>query len=707
MLCFLPFDKASAGHIIAYNDEMFNQLSPVSLFLPQQEHTFFQIQAASDSFSVYGDKTLNLTYQQNDAWVHFSLRSKQEINNAVLSINYPLIDDIVCYQRVNNNPWDSFSVNLNSTIADRQLPSQFFTFKLAGLHPDDSIEIYIKAKAELVLSMPLQIEAQTTYMRYQEYTNIVLSVYMGLMLCIFLYNLFVFISVRDRNYLYYVWYVLFIMVAQLGLSGFLIRYFLPNALHNTDIIIISSVISGICAIKFASKFLMLSIFSPKLNKGLIVFYVGYVFILVAYISGKHLVAFQTLDAVGLFVSLYALVFSVYVAIFKQYRPGKFFLIAWSFFIFSLVVFIMKSYGVIANTLFSNAALQWGSATEALLLSFALADRINILKKEKEASQAEALEAAKENARIIREQNMILEHQVDERTKELKVANTELNQTLSDLKETQSQLVESEKMASLGQLTAGIAHEINNPINFVTSNVKPLKRDVDMLLDMIQRIEAIALSDIQVADKQKKINSLKTEFDFDYLHEEIAFLLKGINEGSTRTAEIVKGLRIFSRVDEDDLKKADLNEGLDSTIIIINNLLNGKIVINKQYGNIPLVECYPGKLNQVFLNLISNAIYAVNTKFNGEPGGEIIIKTETNEQTVTITISDNGSGMNESTLKKLFEPFFTTKPVGEGTGLGLSISYNTIKKHFGTIDVQSALNQGTSFTLEIPIIHPNS
>ena len=263
------------------------------------------------------------------------------------------------------------------------------------------------------------------------------------------------------------------------------------------------------------------------------------------------------------------------------------------------------------------------------------------------------------------------------------------------------------MASLGQLTAGIAHEINNPINFVTSNVKPLKRDVNLLLDLMLKLEETASMEMTVGEKQKRIDALKTEFDFDYLKEEIEFLLKGINEGSTRTAEIVKGLRIFSRVDEDDLKKADINEGLDSTIIIINNLLNGKIVINKQYGNIPLVESYPGKLNQVFLNMISNAIYAINARFNGEHGGEILIKTESTEQTISIIIKDNGSGMGESTLKKLFEPFFTTKPVGEGTGLGLSISHNTIKKHFGKITVQSTLNEGTTFTIEIPITHPNS
>jgi signal transduction histidine kinase len=506
--------------------------------------------------------------------------------------------------------------------------------------------------------------------------------------------------------LYYVLYIFFIAVAQLGLSGFSVRYGLRDLTYNTDIIIFCSVISGLSALKFSSKFILLKEYAPRLNKGLILFYFGYTIVFFTYFAGLHVIAFRLLDLLGLVVSIYALWFSIYVSA-QGYRPAKFFLIAWIFFIGGLLVFILRSYGVIPSSVISNSALQWGSAIEALLLSFALADRINILKREKELSQAEALEIAQENERIIKEQNTILERKVNERTKELKSTNEELNKTLDDLKEAQTQLVESEKMASLGQLTAGIAHEINNPINFVTSNVNPLKRDVDILMEIIEKITLIACTGIEAEEKIKQIEALKKEYDFDYLQEEIAFLLKGINEGSTRTAEIVKGLRIFSRVDEDDLKKADINEGLDSTIIIINNSLNGRIQIAKNYGNIPLAECYPGKLNQVFLNLISNAIYAIKTKFNDDQGGVLTISTEHVLDTIKITISDNGIGMDETTHKKLFEPFFTTKPVGEGTGLGLSISYNTIKKHNGTIHAQSELNVGTSFIIEIPIIQPNN
>ena len=344
----------------------------------------------------------------------------------------------------------------------------------------------------------------------------------------------------------------------------------------------------------------------------------------------------------------------------------------------------------------------GAALEVILLSLALADRINIFKAEKEKSQEETLKALQENEKIIREQNVVLELKVNERTHELSESNQELNSTLENLKQTQTQLVESEKMASLGQLTAGIAHEINNPINFVTSNINPLKRDIEMVLNALTVIENVGLSDVSTDDKLKQIKEYKEELDFDYLTSEIRHLIKGINEGATRTAEIVKGLRFFSRLDEDDLKLADINEGLESTMVIANNLLNNKIKVVKELGDLPKVECYPGKLNQAFLNIISNAVYAIQKRFGNDLGGEIALITSHDKKDVFIRIKDNGIGMDANTQKKLFEPFFTTKDVGEGTGLGMSIAYNIIKKHNGIINVNSALGEGTEFILQIPI-----
>src|SRR5690606_26234704 len=214
--------------------------------------------------------------------------------------------------------------------------------------------------------------------------------------------------------------------------------------------------------------------------------------------------------------------------------------------------------------------------------------------------------------------------------------------------------------------------------------------------------------LSTEEKLKRVAKLKEENDYDYLIKEIDYLLQGIAEGASRTSEIVKGLRLFSRLDEDDVKRANLEEGLDSTIAIINHMLNGRIEVIREYGQVPAVECFPGKLNQVFLNMMSNAIRAIQERWGENRGGELRIRTVADSNNVYISIADNGVGMSEETKKKLFEPFFTTKEVGVGTGLGLSIAWNTINKHNGTIRLQSTLGEGTAFTISLPKVHqPNN
>lgn len=287
--------------------------------------------------------------------------------------------------------------------------------------------------------------------------------------------------------------------------------------------------------------------------------------------------------------------------------------------------------------------------------------------------------------VLKEYNKTLEKEVESRTRLLNRKNNELNKTLEELRNTQEQLVESEKMASLGQLTAGIAHEINNPINFVTSTISPLKRDIEELRKFFE-------NDNGMQGKPVKNNSSESKF----LFKEIAQLLEGIEEGAKRTKNIVLGLRNFSRLDEESFKKTDLHDGLDNTLMLLNSKLKGKIDINKKYGKIPLVECLPGKINQVFMNILSNAIQAIENK------GKISIITRLENKMVKVKITDTGHGMTKEVQKRIFEPFFTTKDVGIGTGLGLSISYGIIEKHGGTIEVESEHEKGTTFVISLPV-----
>jgi hypothetical protein len=310
-----------------------------------------------------------------------------------------------------------------------------------------------------------------------------------------------------------------------------------------------------------------------------------------------------------------------------------------------------------------------------------------------------LRVLQQNEQIIKEQNVMLEAKVEERTHELRRSNMELKEAVQNLKDTQIQLVESEKMASLGQLTAGVAHELNNPINFVSGNVQPLKRDVEELLELV------ALYERKLAEGEAFGNSdfeaKKAEIDLELLKQEIPKLLDGISIGASRTAEIVKGLRMFSRLDEQDLKVVNIVECLESSLIILRGELRSKATVIKDYHHTDPINCYPGKINQVFVNLISNALYAIRKAGKTAEDGILTVKVQQTPDHIIVSIKDNGVGMDEITRTRIFEPFFTTKSVGDGTGLGMAIVLGIINDHKGKIEVESTIGMGTEIILTLP------
>jgi signal transduction histidine kinase len=275
---------------------------------------------------------------------------------------------------------------------------------------------------------------------------------------------------------------------------------------------------------------------------------------------------------------------------------------------------------------------------------------------------------------------------------------ELADALRQLKETQAQLVHAGKMAGLGQLTAGLAHEINNPINFVLSSLPPLSRDIDQLVELVTAIgEEPGSGDAE--ELLERLRQMIEDQEIASTIEEIPSLLASIRNGAERTAEIVRGLRTFSRLDEEDLKAVDLHKGIDATLALLEARLARRIVVRRLYGALPDVECNPGQLNQVFLHLLSNAIDAIDTD------GEITIETSARDGMATIVIGDSGEGIAPEHIERIFEPFFTTRDVGRGQGLGLAISYGIVQKHGGTLDVDSAPGAGSRFTITLPVVAP--
>ncbi|WP_055073698.1 PhnD/SsuA/transferrin family substrate-binding protein [Pseudanabaena sp. 'Roaring Creek'] len=282
---------------------------------------------------------------------------------------------------------------------------------------------------------------------------------------------------------------------------------------------------------------------------------------------------------------------------------------------------------------------------------------------------------------------------------LKEQTLKLEKALQDLQETQTQLIQTEKMSSLGQLVAGIAHEINNPVNFIHGNVNCAHDYITNLIDLLNLYRQTYPQPVA------EIIAKSEEIDLEFLLSDLPQLLKSMQVGTERIAKIVLSLRSFSRLDEADRKAVDIHTGIDDTLLILQYNLKAKgnaskVNVIKDYGDLPLVECYAGQLNQVFMNILSNAIDAFPKEAENPT---IRIKTELNSDRAIISISDNGTGMNSNVQKSLFNPFFTTKPVGQGTGLGLAISYQiVVEKHGGTLQCQSELDKGTEFRIEIPV-----
>lgn len=282
------------------------------------------------------------------------------------------------------------------------------------------------------------------------------------------------------------------------------------------------------------------------------------------------------------------------------------------------------------------------------------------------------------------------------TTEIKQAATELEKAYADLKATQAQMLQREKMASIGQLAAGIAHEINNPIGFVSSNLGTLGKYVERLTDFIDA-QSQVMESLHTPEAAEKLEKKRKELKLDYIVEDVKQLIKESMDGTDRVRKIVQDLKSFSRVDEAEYKHADINECLESTMNIVWNELKYKATVHKEYGNIPLTRCYPQQLNQVFMNLLVNASHAI------EKQGEITVRTWHENGNICIAVTDTGRGIPAENLNRIFEPFFTTKEVGMGTGLGLSITYDIVKKHKGEIAVASQVGNGTSFTVRIPVV----
>ncbi len=648
---------------------------------------------ADAKYTLFNEGVPSLGVSNYTHWVKV-IYENDVTQNLFLYIDYPTIDEIIYYPNAFNSNFDEKQIiserkKFRQRIYNHQIP-------VFSINQNVKQTYFFEIKSAEQILLPIKIDREKNVFNDLDIKDFFSGIYFGIMMVMILYNFFIYLTVKDKVYIYYVLYVIFVALTQSTLLGYTFRFLAPN---HPDLAIYSiyifGALVGIFTFEFFKKYL-------NIKKHFIrIYYLScfiqfcYFLAIVVVFFGYFTLSYKIIDAcagIGAIIILGAAIYANQ----KGVREAKFFLIAWSSFLVSVIVFVLRNSGVLPFNNFTNYALLIGSSIEVILLSFALADRINLLKKEKADAQKRELEVLQENQSLVENRNIELQKMVGERTKDLQKTNDELNATLTKLQKAQVQLVESEKMVSLGQLTAGVAHEINNPINFVLSNVTPLRRDLDDLLEIITEYEVVKSNPEQGFSK---VDSLKKSLDFDYLKEEIKQILEGIENGAERTSEIVKSLRMFSRLDESDQKKAKINDCLESTLTVLTSKIKDfSVRVNKDYQFKEEINCFPGKLNQVFMNIINNSLDALENK----SGPELSISIKKIDDWLEVAISDNGTGMPEKVKAHIFDPFFTTKEVGKGTGLGMSIVYSIIQDHHGKITVVSEEGIGTTFQILLPI-----
>jgi len=620
-------------------------------------------------------------------YVRFTYRPETNSSNSLCYIGNSSIETIELYKIDKNVELLGTSGSTHTRAIEFETPSGF-ALKL----PAEGGEFMLRLQSSKQLIAPIYAGDSNQILRLAGKEDAVMYLYFGIIAVLFFYNLFLAFATKENGYAGYSFYILSIALTQAVLFGYGNTYlwhgnewFGRNGVH------IMGAVSGITTVFFARNFLRLKLYTPVIDKILLGYAALYCVALALCFAGFGIESYNLINFCA--ASSILLIVASIRAKKKGNRSAGYFLLSWSVFIVACTIFAMKDFGVIPYNFWTVYSLPFGSAIEGVLLSFALADKINLLRKQKEEADAQRI-------KTIESQNELLETKVHQRTAQLEEAKDYIQSQYDHLRLTQKQLVESEKLAGLGQMTAGIAHELNNPINFVNSNVGPLQRDIADVLAMLDAYQALGPEatshDLEMVKQQCE------QLDIAFVRKEIGQLVQGIEEGSKRTAEIVKGLRIFARTDKDTLISANINECIQSTLVVMKGVTNGQVTLHsKLASDIPLFDCFPGKLNQVIANLISNAIHATRIPGKNALQRNIWITSEYDLDIVRIRVKDDGCGIDEQEVEKIFVPFFTTKAVGEGTGLGLAIARGIIEEHQGQIEVVSQPGKGAEFILHLP------
>lgn len=641
-----------------------------------------------DVFQPVNQDRPNFSFSPDHFWLRLRLHwQAPDREGYTLWQEYALTDFFTLYRPDGHGGYSASRTGDQLPFRQRELPTRAFGFPLTP-HPGQTDTYYLELHGAGTINIDLKLNSDATGLARTETRHLIFGLYYGGLMALLLYNLLLFVTLRERVYLYYAVYVAGLGLTFFDINGLAFRYFWPDTVWMNTGFLAFTFLSLHAQIQFTRRFLNLSAEWPLLDKLLFgVTLVNVLGFLSMFVVPDN-VLYPMNQRIAFVVAVLCLAAGVGLWL-RGYKPARYFTLASGFYISGMLTYVMQNFGWIPTTTFSNYSVQIGSSFELLLFSFALADRIRHIKEEKRTVELAARQQ-------LLEHNQQLEQRVFERTQDLLVSLRTVNEKHEALVATQEQLVQAEKMSSLGALVAGVAHEINNPANFTRLAAENVQRDIQRLQEFLK-----GLSD---ADSDPE---LLAEIDGRFARIERQLSL--VHDGSYRLTHIVRDLRRFSRLDDAEAQFAAPDEGLEATLNLVRAQYGDRVAIELEREH-PEASglCSPAALNQVFMNLAVNACQAILLKHRDESGrtlplGRLRVRTRLQADGRWVAeFEDDGIGMDAATQGRVFEPFFTTKDVGEGTGLGLSVSYGVIRRHGGSISVRSTPGAGSCFRIELPL-----
>ena len=660
-------DQMLIGKSTFYLEDKSGLLKVEDILLPEYQSKFIRQERAAPNFG----------NQQTHFWNKVEVINNSDKEWVFVVDNYSL-DSLNLFYTDESGVIGKVRQGRLFSFNEKKYKSNTFVFDLP-IAPKDTLVLYLRVSS-YIMQFPLIVSTKEKFIETNYERNVFQGILLGFLLMIILYNLFFYLTVKDRNYLYFIIYVFFTILMISEFKGYTaILWNGPLEFMRGHAPFVTALV-GVFSLIYSRNVLETKKYMPRFDFYFAIFF-NSVCVIVMILD---LLDYKLYASILNQTFVFALFFSMYImAIYiyrKGYFPALYYIIGSTLFFIVACLYVFYLTGIMPYSRFTENMLSIGSASEMLLFSLTLAAKVKIYKEEKERAQNDLVATLQQNEKLILEQKEVLEIKVKERT-------SELEETLDHLKTTQDQLVQQEKLASLGQLTAGVAHEMQNPLNFV-NNFSEITSE---LIDEYNETD-------DLAEKELILNDIKSN-------------LTKINEHGKRAGSIVKSMLHVSKTEQQQLTEGDAHHVCEDALILATQSVKSKYsnlkfeVITNYCDMATQVMMMPNDLARVFLNLFTNAFYALEDKRknSGSDYKPILeISSEVKGAQLYFRIKDNGAGIPQEAIKKIFEPFFTTKPTGEGTGLGLSICFDTMKAHKGELKVESVPGESTTFILNLPV-----